>query len=434
MSQFETIHTGQAQSFNGRTVAMHGHIARLKNLGQLIFLTLRDARGTIQLVAEGEEVLAVCKTLVVETPVIVTGMLRAAPESNQTEMALESIRPLTGQLEPPPVEIAKQSKIDKLSPGALFDMRPLTLRNPKVRAIFKIQAEILVALRQYLNQQGFVEIHSPKLVSTGTEGGANVFSLEYFGKTAYLAQSPQFYKQIMVGVFERVFEVGPVYRAEEHDTTRHLNEYISLDFEMGFIQSMQDLIQCQEGLLRHIFAHLSSACATELAMYQATVPEITAIPQLTLAQAREILQSQYNWQSASRDLDPEGERLICQYTLKEHGSSMVYITNYPSEVRPFYAMKDSSGTGTESFDLLYNGLEITTGGQRIHRYEDLVASIQSRGMKAEEFSDYLLAFKHGMPPHGGLGIGLERLVKQLLGLASVKQAALFPRDQNRLTP
>lgn len=178
---------------------------------------------------------------------------------------------------------------------------------------------------------------------------------------------------------------SPVYRAEEHDTTRHLNEYISLNFEMGFIQSMQDLIQCQEGLLRHIFAHLSSVCATELAMYQATVPEITAIPQLTLAQAREILQSQYKWQSASRDLDPEGERLICQHALQEHGSRLVYITNYPSEVRPFYAMKDSSGTGTESFDLLYNGLEITTGGQRIHRYEDLVASIQSRGMKAEEF-------------------------------------------------
>lgn len=434
MSQFEKIHTGQAQSLAGQKVAMHGHIARLKNLGQLIFLTLRDARGTIQLVAEEPEVIAQCKSLVAETPVTVTGTLRSAPAGPQIELHLSSICSLTGEIEPPPVEIAKQSKIDKLSTSALFDLRPLTLRNEKIKAIFKIQAEILTALRQYLNQEGFVEIHSPKLVSGGTEGGANVFSLEYFGKTAYLAQSPQFYKQIMVGVFERVYEVGPVYRAEEHDTTRHLNEYISLDFEMGFIEGMQDLIKTQEGLLRHIFAHLSRVCASELALYQVTVPEITTIPKLTLEQAREILQSKYNWQSQSKDLDPEGERLIAQFALKEYGSALIYITNYPFAVRPFYAMKDSSGIGTESFDLLYNGLEITTGGQRIHKYEELVASIESRGMKAEDFSDYLLAFKHGMPPHGGLGIGLERLVKQLLGLASVKQAALFPRDQNRLTP
>ncbi len=197
-----------------------------------------------------------------------------------------------------PIEIGKQSKIDGLAPQTLLDYRPLTLRNEKVRAIFKIEAEIVKAFRNYLDSQNFTEIHSSKLVSTGTEGGAQLFAVDYFGRQAFLAQSPQFYKQIMVGVFERVFEVGPVYRAEEHDTTRHLNEYISLDFEMGFIESEQDVIQMQVGLLRHIFASVSQHCARELALYGITLPEIVQVPQITLAEARQLLQTKYKWHAS----------------------------------------------------------------------------------------------------------------------------------------
>lgn len=432
----------------GQEIVLTGHLAARRNLGQLTFLTLRDRTGQIQLVIESgqefESLREQARQINLETALRVRGTLKRQVQENkapQTELQLLQLEALcqSNHAHTLPVEINKNKKIDGLSPSSLFDYRPLTLRNEKVRAIFKLEAEILKAFRNYLNGEGFTEIHSPKIVATGTEGGANLFRLDYFGRPAFLAQSPQFYKQIMVGALERVFEVGPVYRAEEHDTTRHLNEYISLDFEMGFIENMQDLIAMQEGLINHILNHLNTNCQQELAIYGATLPTAPAflksgkIPQIELAQAQSLLQEKYKWQSQSKDLDAEGERLICQHVFEETGSEFVYITNYPHHIRPFYAMKTASG-GSQSFDLLFRGLEVTTGGQRIHEYNELVSSIEERGMKAEEFADYLLCFKHGMPPHGGLAFGLERLAKQLLGLASVKQAALFPRDRTRLTP
>ena len=321
----------------------------------------------------------------------------------------------------------------------MLDYRPLTLRSEKARAVFKIEAELCAGFREHLGLERFVEIHSPKIVSTGTEGGANLFSIDYFGKTAYLAQSPQFYKQIMVGVFERVFEIGPVYRAEQHDTTRHLNEYISMDFEMGFIESEQDLIKMQIGLLSHMLERVEERCARELALFEAVVPKIHTIPQLKLAEAIKLLESKLGWSGASSDLDPEGERLLCQHFSETEGSEFVYITHYPLSVRPFYAMKAKEETPegeplSHSFDLLFRGLEVTTGGQRIHKFEQLTEAMQSRGLNPEAFTDYLQCFRYGMPPHGGLAIGLERLAKQLLGLPTVKLASLFPRDINRLSP
>ncbi|MGH9548187.1 MAG: aspartate--tRNA(Asn) ligase, partial [Terriglobales bacterium] len=267
---------------------------------------------------------------------------------------------------------------------------------------------------------------------------ANLFAIDYFGKKAFLAQSPQFYKQIMVGVFERVFEIGPVYRAEQHDTTRHLNEYISMDFEMGFVESEQDVIAMQTQLLKHMFSRLERECARELEYFQAQVPKFETIPQLQLAQAIELLRTKLGWSGAAGDLDPEGERLLCQHFLETTGCDLVYITHYPLHVRPFYAMPALAQDGAEplshSFDLLYRGLEITTGGQRIHGYDQLISSMRARGLDPAEFGDYLQCFKFAMPPHGGLAIGLERLAKQLLGLPTVKLTSLFPRDINRLTP
>lgn len=478
---------------------IRGHLQSLRNLGQIAFLTVRDGRATIQMVAEDQALLTRLRQLQMETPCLFTGLIKAReqskpkakakvepkaeakkaeakakaeaeaeakaeteaeaeaksethyegtltavvqpePSQSQTpcEMILHELAVLTSSSEVCPLEIGKQSKIDSLAISTLLDYRPITLRNEKVRAIFKIEAQILHAFRNYLNLQGFTEIHSPKIVATGTEGGAQLFALDYFGKTAYLAQSPQFYKQMMVGVFERVYEVGPVYRAEEHDTTRHINEYISLDLEMGFIESEQDIIAMQIGLLKHILNHLKENSQAELALYGAVLPELcesATIPQIELAAALELLQELYGWHG--KDLDNEGEKLLSEHYKKFHNSEFVYVTNYPHSIRPFYAMPAgelAETVGSKSFDLLFRGLEITTGGQRIHEYQALCQSISARGLAVDKFGDYLLCFKHGMPPHGGLAIGLERITKQLLGLPSVKQCALFPRDRNRISP
>lgn len=441
------INAQHAEQHSGRTVELCGHLQTIRVLGQIAFLTLRDGTGSIQVVVEIPSLINIIKELPAETPCRLTGTIKSGEISKKAakagtakappELLLQSIEVLASGLSPCPIEIGKQSKIDALSISTLLDYRPLTLRNEKVRAIFKIQAQILKSFRRYLNQEGFTEIHSSKIVATGTEGGAQLFALDYFGQQAYLAQSPQFYKQIMVGVFERVFEVGPVYRAEEHDTTRHINEYISLDFEMGFIRSEQELIAMQVGLLKFILVELQEHCRNELAIHEAVLPQIgnEGIPQIELAEARRLLAEKYNW-NGGPDLDNEGEKLLCEH-FGSLGSEFVYVCNYPHSIRPFYAMPDGAlrpEAGSKSFDLLLRGMEITTGGQRIHEYEMLQESISNRGLKPEKFSDYLLCFKHGMPPHGGLAIGLERFTKQILGLPSVKQCALFPRDQNRLSP
>ena len=303
-------------------IEQNGYIETIRQMGQLVFFKLRTQGKTWQLVSERPEIIAASKTMLAETPVRIIGKLVQEPTE---EIVLEELEILARPKSAPPVEISKNNKIENLNLETLLQYRPLTLRNTKVRAIFKVQAEIVRAFREFLQSRGFIEIHSSKLVSTGTEGGANLFQLEYFGKTAFLAQSPQFYKQIMVGVFERVFEVGPVYRAEEHDTSRHLNEYISLDFEMGFIEGMQDLIAMQEGLLKHIFAHLKENCPEELALYGASLPELGAIPQIELEQALLLLERQYGYRSQETDLGAEGEKLLGQYFREKEKSELGVI-------------------------------------------------------------------------------------------------------------
>jgi nondiscriminating aspartyl-tRNA synthetase len=423
----------------GRAVALVGFVHAVRKLGKIVFVLLRDRSGIIQLIADNEELVKRVSSLGLETPVRAWGKVSQSNQANGgVEIQLTAVEALSVSRETIPVEINKSAKIDGLSLSAMLDYRPLTLRAEKVRAVFKLEAEFCRAFREFLTGEGFTEIHSPKLVATGTEGGAALFSVDYFGRQAYLAQSPQFYKQIMVGVFERVFEIGPVYRAEEHDTTRHLNEYISMDFEMGFIHSEQDVMAMQVKLLRHMFACVAENCVRELELWGAAVPAFTQIPQVTLAEAHTLLRSKLGWQrpeSDGTDLDAEAERLLCEHFSQAEGVPLVYVTGYPQDTRPFYALPTSDSPPlTHSFDLLYNGLEITTGGQRIHEHEQLVSGIRARGMESGDFTDYLQCFKYGMPPHGGLAIGLERLAKQLLGLSNVKLASLFPRDRNRLTP
>lgn len=429
------ISTEEVQQHLETTVEIRGHVQALRKLGNLAFVVVRDINGTVQAVVDDPELLKVVEELGNEMPVSVIGKVvpHGSRANQRCEIQASRITPLAAKNCVLPVEVAKDKTVESLAINTLLDYRPLTLRNEKVRAIFRIEAAFCEGFRRFLIQRRFTEIHSPKVVSTGTEGGAQLFPLEYFGKTAYLAQSPQFYKQIMVGVFERVFEIAPVYRAEEHDTTRHLNEYISMDVEMGFIESEEDLMQLETGLLRSMFAQVQESCSRELDMYDVTLPEILEIPRITLAEARELLQSKYSWTCSGADLDPEGERLLCEHFRQHEQSEFVFVTRYPWSVRPFYAMPEQSGL-SKSFDLLYRGLEVTTGGQRIHEYAQLLESMQTRGLNPDSFADYLQCFRYGMPPHGGFAIGLERMTKQLLGLANVKQAALFPRDLNRLTP
>jgi len=315
--------------------------------------------------------------------------------------------------------------------------RAISLRNPEIRSVFKVQAEIMTAFRDFLMDRGFTEISTPKIVSSATEGGAELFPVQYFEQKAYLAQSPQLYKQIMVGSgFERVFEVGKAYRAENHNTARHINEFISLDYEMGFIEDEQDVMRMEVELLRYMFERVRETCSEELKTYDAQVPEITEIPQIQLMEAKEKLKELYGaTNSEEGDLNPEEERKLCEYSQREYGSELIYVTHYPRSKRPAYAMPDSEDPAlTRSFDLLFRGLEITTGGQRIHEYDLLVESFRSRGLDIADFGSYLEAFKYGMPPHGGLAIGAERLTMKLLGLKNIREACLFPRDRTRLTP
>jgi nondiscriminating aspartyl-tRNA synthetase len=294
---------------------------------------------------------------------------------------------------------------------------------------------VVDAFRDYLKPQKFTEIHTSKIVASATEGGAELFKIDYFGRKAFLAQSPQFYKQIMVGVFERVLEVGFVYRAEKHDTPRHLNEYLSLDVEMGFISGLDDLLDLETGLLKHIFKRVREENEEELKLFNALIPDIEFIPRLTLKEVTGILKEEFGKPVIGLDLDAEGERLITEYARKKWGTELVFITHYPLSKRPMYTYPDPANPELSlSFDLIFRGLEITTGGQRIHNYRLLVEKIKERGLNPDDFSYYLDTFKFGMPPHGGFAIGAERLVSRILNLPNIRMASLFPRDRHRLIP
>lgn len=419
----------------GETVFLQGWVNNLRPLGKLCFLVLRDRSGVIQ------TVLYDCPDLVrdlkEEAVVELTGRVRPdARAPHGCEVEVHELKILRTPVETLPIQINRPHSVLNTKLETLLTHRVLALRNPEIGAIFKVQAELIHGFREFLIEEGFLEVHTPKIVASGTEGGTELFPVQYFERTAYLAQSPQFYKQMLVGAgFERVFEVGPVYRAEPHSTTRHLNEYISLDIEMGFIESEHDLLALEARLLRHMFARVKERCAKELELYKATVPDVPEkIPQITLAEAHKILQEKFNKHN-SGDLDPESERLLCRYAQEELGCELLFVTHYPREKRPMYAMPDSENPAlTRSFDLLYKGLEITTGGQRIHEYERLIESMRGRGLDPGNFEFYLEVFKYGMPPHGGFAIGAERLTMQLLNLANVREASLFPRDRTRLTP
>jgi nondiscriminating aspartyl-tRNA synthetase len=413
-------------------VTVHGAVHALRHMGAISFLTLRLRDGALQCVVEDAALLdGVCQ----ECTVVAQGLLAPEPRAPLgVELRLESLEVLSRPAEPVSVPIDK-AKLH-LNLDTELALRPVVLRNLRKRAVFKVQEGVCRAFRQEMVEGGFTEIHTPKIVHAGAEGGSNIFRMEYFGKKAFLTQSPQFYKQTMVGVFERVFEVAPVFRAEKHATTRHLNEYISMDLEMGYLDSFADLMEVETAYLRRMVALLDSEYAEELKLLGVELPRVDQIPVLRFDEAKRLASEKYGRPIRDPyDLEPEEEQNIGRYVKEEYGADFVFVTHYPSKKRPFYAMDDPEDPRyTLSFDLLFRGLEVTTGGQRIHDYQQQVEKMQARGMDVDAFESYLMIHKHGMPPHGGLGIGLERLTAQLCGLDNVRYASLFPRDLHRFEP
>jgi len=426
-------------SKTGEEVTIAGFVDVRRDHGKLIFIDLRDRSGKVQMVAlpNHKEVHATAATLRPEWVIEVKGKVNARPEKtiNKDELngALEievlEIKVLAEAKELP-FELGTETNLD-----TYLDYLPLALRAPKQRSIFRVQAGIIKTFRDFFNNQGFVEFQAPKLIGDDAEGGANSFDVKYFKHTAHLAQSPQLYKQIMVGVFERVFTTGNVYRAEKHSTTRHTNEYTSLDIEMGFIKDHTDIMRIENAFLVELEKMLRANYTENFKLLGAEIPVVPdEIPTMKLREAQALISKETGTDVTKEpDLEPEHERWLCEYARKNLNSDFIFITHFPTAKRPFYTYRDEADpTYTKGFDLLFRGVEITTGAKRIHNYDELVSSMKDKGLNPESFSYYLQAFKSGLPPHGGFGMGLERLTQKMLGLSNIKEATLFPRDLNRI--
>lgn len=424
-----------AEGMIGQEIKVNGAIHTIRDMGTVAFVILRKREGLLQCVYEEGTASFDLKEIKESDTVELTGTIeKNAKAPNAIEVRIKDIRILSQPTEAMPLTISKWKL--KTSLEAKLNYRPIALRNVRERAKFRIQEGIVRGFRDFLYREGFTEIHTPKIGAKSAEGGSNLFKLEYFHRPAILQQSPQLYKQMMVGVFDRVFETAPVFRAEKHNTKRHLNEYTSLDFEMGYIDGFEDIMAMETGFLQYTMELLQKEYGKEIKMLGVELPKTDQIPAVRFDEIKKLVSEKYDRPIKNPyDLEPEEEVLIGKYAKEEWGADFLFVTHYPSKKRPFYAMDDPQDTiFTLSFDLLYNGLEITTGGQRIHDYQMLADKIADRGMTEEGLEQYMGCFKHGMPPHGGLGIGLERLTMKLLDEDNVRETTLFPRDLSRLEP
>jgi nondiscriminating aspartyl-tRNA synthetase len=407
-------------------------VHRLRELARTTFIVLKDCSGTVQCVAEPEMVKQIGLRL--DEPIEVGGQLvrdqRAAGGLEIKVLELHRFNEVAG-----PLPFSSASDLSELGLDTILNNRALSLRNDQVADVIKVQAAILQLFRQYLQAQHFTEIMTSKIVSSGTEGGTNLFEIKYFERTAYLAQSPQFYKEQAVAGLERVFETGHVYRAEPHATSRHLTEYYSLDLEFGFIDGPEEVIALEQSLLDFVFAGLNEKHLELLKRFgRSKLPSMQEVPIWDFEDCLRRLADKFGRRDLLDDLDPEAERQLCQIAEEENGIAAVFVLAFPLSARPFYTHPRGAGGQAQSFDLLFEGLEITTGGQRLHKRKDLEAALSRRGIDPATFESHLRIFDMGMPPHGGLAIGLERLTTKILNLANVRQATLFPRDRYRLAP
>lgn len=424
----------------GEVIRLAGWLHRVRQLSHVSFLILRDSAGLAQIVIEDTQLAAHMAALNPETVLSVEGLVVAEAQApGGFEIHNPRITVISEAAEPP-FEMFRPSLNVQLP--TMLDYAPLALRHPRQRALWQLAHASMAGFRSTLRNSGFTEIQTPKLVESATEGGANVFKLDYFGRPAYLAQSPQFYKQMMVGVFERVFEVGPVFRAEPHDTPRHLNEYVSLDVELGFIENHTTVMAVLSDVVRGMLTSIRELAPDALALLgtkQAALalPEVPVhIPVVHFTEAQELVLRETGEDARGEpDLAPAHERALGEWVRREHGSDFLFVWGYPMVKRPFYTHPDPERPEySNSFDLLFRGLEMVTGGQRLHLYNEYLAALAARKLSPEPFEGYLQAFKYGMPPHGGFAIGLERWVARLVEAQNVRETALFPRDRGRLAP
>ncbi|HYM68485.1 MAG TPA: aspartate--tRNA(Asn) ligase [bacterium] len=430
------IWTTQLHEHIGRRVRLAGWFHHWRRLGQIAFLILRDGRGLAQVVVQDPELSARLDGVHRESVLTVGGVVR---ESSQAPGGVEVHEPSVDVVAPaaggPPLDLSRPTVNAGLP--TILDHAPVALRHPRLRAPFKLAAASMAGFRGVLRSADFVEIQTPKIVGTATESGASVFSIDYFGRRAYLAQSPQLYKQIMVGVFERVFEIGPVFRAEPHDTPRHLNEYVSMDVEMGFIDDHTTVMSVLTQVLAGMVDAIREEAAGSLTRLGIRLPDVPAmIPRLHFTEALALI-ARETGATAQHELDltPHHERWLGRWAQAAHHSDYLFVVGYPMAKRPFYTHPDPARPEyANGFDLLFRGTELVTGGQRLHRYEDYVSALNGRGLSPEPLAGYLEAFKHGMPPHGGFAIGLERWVASLVGASNIREVTLFPRDQQRVSP
>ncbi|MDD3386508.1 MAG: aspartate--tRNA(Asn) ligase [Candidatus Pacebacteria bacterium] len=414
-------------NYENKNVQIKGRIFNIRKLGNIVFLVVRDYTGVVQVVANKE--IDVNSGDVISIEGIIKKDERA---KGGYEMKAEKIEIIAKNIETLPFDLEKDDI--NLNLNTLLDYRTISLRHPKIQAIFRLYDILLKSYERVMREEGFVEIKTPKILGSASEGGANFFKVDYFEKKAVLAQSPQFYKQIMVGVFENVFEIGSVFRAEPHYTTRHVNEYISLDAEMGYIDNFYDITKKLNKIIKEVIAEIKKEGEEYLKLYNAEISDVpNEIPCVKLSEIKKIIKEKYDYEIPEEtDIDPKGEELAGRYAKENFNSDFIFLTHYPFEYRPFYTMPDGKETG--GFDLLYKGLEIATGGQRINDYNQLIDNMKKKGVPIDGMEFYINSFKHAIPPHGGWGMGSERIIKQLLGLDSVKEAVLFPRDVKRIIP
>ena len=419
-------------AYAGQQITIAGWLHRRRDLKSVTFLIVRDRSGLAQVVLPA----AAAPALPEETVIQVTGTVVAnARAPGGAELAEPVVEPLSGLAAPPPFDLYRPAVTASLP--TILDHAPTTLRHPVLKAGFEISAASVAGFRQALDGLDFTEVHTPKIVESATESGASVFGIGYFGRPAYLAQSPQFFKQALVGVFERVYEVGPVFRAEPHDTARHLAQYTSLDAELGFITDHQDVMAVLREVMAGLVTGVAERARPACELLGVRLPEVPAkIPQIHFTDAQELMAGQMGEDPRGEpDLSPAHERWLCEWALRVHGSEFLFVTGYPLAAKPFYTHPDPARPGyTNGFDLLFRGLELVTGGQRLHRHEDYLAALAARAEDPAPYASYLQVFEHGMPPHGGFAIGLERWTARLTGTANVRQVTLFPRDLHRLSP
>ena len=420
----------------GQKVVLAGWLHRLRRLSNVSFVVLRDGRGLAQVVVNDAALLERVAAFQPESVLRIEGEVLATPQApGGVEVLAQRVELVSAAIEAPPFELHRPQIPAQLP--TILDHPAVGLRHPRQRAMFRLSAASAEGFRRTLRAEHFVEIFTPKLVATATEGGANVFAVDYFGRQAFLAQSPQLYKQMMVGVFERVFEIGPVFRAEPHDTPRHLNQYCSLDAELGFIDDHITVMSLIERVIGGMLASLEEQAGADLRLAQCQMPDVSGgVPRIDFVEAQKLIQAATGENVVGEpDLAPSHERWLGDWAVREHGSEFLFVVGYPLAKRPFYTFPNPARPeSSNSFDLLFRGLEVVTGGQRLHTYAAYLDALAKRGQDPEPLAGYLEAFKHGMPPHGGFAMGLERWVARLVGAANVRETTLFPRDLQRLTP